>query len=935
MKSNAPWSVKGIERDARETAKEAAKAKGMTVGEWLNQMIYHAGDLQSSGGEVEGLKLRDIVTAIEHLHQKVSETSAQNGAGVGELTRKMGDVVERVQRLERVKSSGGDPDLDDRVRRLEEIGGDRDRVDALKALEKAVAQVAVQFNTAHKTSLDRLDATERQIQDLAARIDSAVGAESGHDVSDINFLKTAIDGLSTRIARTERMASEASKMNAEADASTDEEFVRNTGLRLRVLGDEIKRGGDQIRTLETTIGKLSDQIEAAEKRSAETLNELRSQVVSRGGGDTASEETINAAVAEAAEHSNARFNALQSVVEKLAARVENNSAESVAVPEEKEEIAPADPAFDAHTNRSLENDEEDAAEEASAAPDEAPPANDSEDDFFAFADDIDASMDDAPQADDDEFSFDLDGEDRANADAPSAVGDDADILSEVEAAFANKGKAPKSAPPPAAETAPEASAESELDELLAGLEEPVDQPQEELSEPADAADEPPFAADPDSASLDAPPEAPPQAEDKPEDFLKAARRKAREAAAKADAENAGKKRRNLTPKQKAILAARARKKRAAAEEAGTQAESGRQIDANRKKREAAKRALSAQTNKDLRPQTASEDAPDTDNDDEDDEKQGLTARLGSVAAKLPFLGGKKSDEDDHDDDPDTDGSTDRSGDKAALDTLKTTASARPVTLALGIGIFLALGLLFFMIKDLIFAPRDAAAPAARPVAAAPAEPTATTATEEPALEVPAPPAIDPAQLYRDAMTGLSAATTDLERSAAIAKLEEAALLGHPPSQLQLGEFHKNGQFVDQDLTKARNWFERSANGGNVLAMHRVGVMTARGEGGPASSTEAVAWFESAGNRGLVDSQYNLGAIYHPSVDGDPTGTQDAEKSYFWYSLAVRNGDTAAEPLAAGVAAALDADQKARIDAEVAAWQALPSDVAANDLFGAG
>ncbi len=31
-----PWSVKGVDADARETAKEAARRAGMTLGEWLN-----------------------------------------------------------------------------------------------------------------------------------------------------------------------------------------------------------------------------------------------------------------------------------------------------------------------------------------------------------------------------------------------------------------------------------------------------------------------------------------------------------------------------------------------------------------------------------------------------------------------------------------------------------------------------------------------------------------------------------------------------------------------------------------------------------------------------------------------------------------------------------------------------------------------------------
>jgi localization factor PodJL len=273
-----------------------------------------------------------------------------------------------------------------------------------------------------------------------------------------------------------------------------------------------------------------------------------------------------------------------------------------------------------------------------------------------------------------------------------------------------------------------------------------------------------------------------------------------------------------------------------------------------------------------------------------------------------------------------------------LETLKTTASARPLTLALGVGIFLVAGLLFFWIKDFIFAPRGADAPAPVAATSAPAitaEPPAP-ATASPSLEAPAAPAIDPRTLYRDAMTGLNAAQTEGESAAAIEKLEQAALLGHPPAQLQLGELYKTGQGVNQDLSQARVWFRRAANGGNVLAMHRIGVMTARGEGGAPNTPEAVGWFEQAANHGLVDSQYNLGAIYHPNGNGPETGSvQDAGKAYYWYSLAAKNGDAQAEPLAAGVSADLNADQKKDIDDAVAAWEALPSDAEANTLAVSG
>lgn len=927
MKSSAPWSVKGIERDARETAKEAAKREGMTVGEWLNQMIYSAGDPTPSDGNIEGLKLRDLVTAIEHLHKRVAQADQKSADAVTDLTRNMGGAVERIQRLERVKPAEGTyEDLSARLGKLEASSGDRQRVDALKALEKAVAQVAVQFNNAHKTSLERLDSTERQLQDLAERIDQIGGGNE--DASGVTFLKDAVDGLSTRIARAERIASEAAKLKESANTAHDPDFVERTGNRLRVLGDEIKRGGDQINSLEAVIGKLSQQIEAAEKRSsegvqkvAETIAELREQFSGDNNDDNgrdANRAEIEAAIAVARQETDERITALQSsfneMIDRLqslepAAREQSAAADTQEEPDET--ITPL--AFDI-TEEAEEEPATVAAEEKATTSSE----NEEEEDPFAFADEIDepagASGESGPSQSrqDHEFSFDLDEEENE-----SPANEAQALLSEVQEVF---GKKQGSEDQP--DTAKADDPADEIDNLLADLDElsnegvsPAEAPGERREE-SDAADAAPIESE--SPVEDLPPED--ENPQNPEDFLKAARRKAKEAAERA-AEDEKPKRRKLTAKQKAILAARARQKRKlAAQENQSELQ--------------AKTAPSKKSAIDLVDKAPADAFTIEIDDDEDEDQKGLIAKLtGGIGSMF-----KRSGDNDDEEEPTSrreDGTNeDSEGANAAFSTLKSTAAAKPVTLALGVAIFLAIAALFFLVKDIVLKP---GAPVTRPAAETirPQPETTTPQTAESAPEdsnpvVPEAPAIDPKALYLESVAALNAAETDEATAAAIAKLQEAAALGHPPAQLQLGELYKTGQGVEQDLGQARTWFRRSANGGNVLAMHRIGVMTARGDGGPADSNEAIAWFEMAANRGLVDSQYNLGAIFHPS-EGAASTIQDAGKAYYWYSLAAKNGDDQAAPLAAGVAAALTPAQQQEIDARVEAWSAEPSDITANEL----
>ena len=48
MTAGQPWSVKGIDPKAREAAKDLARRSGMTLGEWLNQVILEDGPLEES-----------------------------------------------------------------------------------------------------------------------------------------------------------------------------------------------------------------------------------------------------------------------------------------------------------------------------------------------------------------------------------------------------------------------------------------------------------------------------------------------------------------------------------------------------------------------------------------------------------------------------------------------------------------------------------------------------------------------------------------------------------------------------------------------------------------------------------------------------------------------------------------------------------------------
>jgi localization factor PodJL len=871
MTSNAPWSVKGIDRDARETAKAAAQREGMTLGEWLNQMIYAAGDPNAAppaANDLEGIKARDIAMAFEHLTRRVSTAESRSAEAVDSLARSLGGVVERLQRMERARNPGETPpDLAERIERLEEKSGDRTRIEALRALERAVSQVAQQFASAQSSSMARLDSVERSLQSLAGRFDQpAAGDISAAAVRD------ALEEMTARIERAERVAEEAHRLKSDAASSTDADFVQKTGLRLRILGDEIKRGGDQIKMLEGSITRLAEQIDAAERRSAEgvqkvaeTIAELRAEVAN-GDDQAAARADIEAAVSEITQRTEDRITALQRSFDEMVRRLDG-AARPAAAPLHSTAPPVAHPAV------------------APRQPSSGPPARDAlEDEFDSVFADLEESVAPAPRppaatSADDELDFELDA---APAPKSGYDSDTDDVLAEIREAF---GIDPPSPGPAEEEPEAESGAADVEDELPPVIDE-----------------DPPVAA---PAPVSAP----------NADYLKAARQAAREAAARAAAE--GETKRKLTPKQRAILAARAKRRRLEAESKGSEgvaaaaaplvAEPAAKPATTESDRSSARSRISAAIAKLKagRPKTepAAKQGPTLDEADADEKPAGAPSIVGGAAS--------------------------------ALSKFRALPMSRGILMLGAIVLLLAVAL-FVLTKDRL-APKAAPAAQAQP---APVEPAA--AASAPTLSETSPAVRDdaaavanelvrPRDLYLQNITALKSAETDAQAKAALAEIEKAAALGHPPAQLQLGELYKIGQIYQKDLPSARAWFERAANGGNVLAMHRLGVMAARGEGGPVDPKQSIAWFEKAAAFGLLDSQYNLGATYHPTTDRQTDSVQNAALAYYWYSVAAKNGDAQAAEMAAGLAQTLSPAERAAKDAEAAAWTAQPADPIANEL----
>lgn len=145
------------------------------------------------------------------------------------------------------------------------------------------------------------------------------------------------------------------------------------------------------------------------------------------------------------------------------------------------------------------------------------------------------------------------------------------------------------------------------------------------------------------------------------------------------------------------------------------------------------------------------------------------------------------------------------------------------------------------------------------------------------------------------------------------------------SQYRLAALYEKGRGVAQDNAKARDLYEKAANKGNVKAMHNLAVIYAEGRGTGQDFTAAARWFTAAADYGLGDSQYNLAILQERGLGV----TQDLVLAYKWLSIAAAGGDKGAAQKRDEVASKLDAAKLARAKVAVETWSAKRPDPVAN------
>lgn len=93
----------------------------------------------------------------------------------------------------------------------------------------------------------------------------------------------------------------------------------------------------------------------------------------------------------------------------------------------------------------------------------------------------------------------------------------------------------------------------------------------------------------------------------------------------------------------------------------------------------------------------------------------------------------------------------------------------------------------------------------------------------------------------------------------------SALRGDPEAQFLVGVIYNQGIGVEQNLTTAAQWFEKSAQQGHVDAQYNIGLMYATGKGVSENISSAITWLGRAADQGDNDAKRLLSELKPPPV----------------------------------------------------------------------
>jgi localization factor PodJL len=260
MKSDLPWHVRGIRRQALEAAREAARRRNMSVGEWLDGVILtsaarqgfdpqpsaplHPGD-EDADRDGESRSPRHPDPAPDRLRHDLLEVGLMLQEA---LPRKAIEALEREVRQ-----------LADRLDSARHAGAD---TAALARVERALAEIRGELRTL--VPAESLFNVARALQQLAQKIERMDGrAQDPTEIRQLEGMIAAMRAIVARVSSNDALA----KLSGEV-----------SHLAEKIDQAASRMGGKVVSTLDRRLTLLIDALEARNRSDQNARSQLAALV---------------------------------------------------------------------------------------------------------------------------------------------------------------------------------------------------------------------------------------------------------------------------------------------------------------------------------------------------------------------------------------------------------------------------------------------------------------------------------------------------------------------------------------------------------------------------------------------------------------------------------------------------------------------------------
>ncbi|WP_051928724.1 peptidoglycan-binding protein [Thermopetrobacter sp. TC1] len=352
MKAAGSWNIDDIDGKAREAARRAAEERGMSLGEWLNEMIMREARAMAANPDEKA------PASPARADEKAEFPAPAQDDAVGDLARRIDDLANRLEQLSRSEQmtaagrfmNDADPKIlagivarieeneERTARTLEEIGA---RIEELAGsitrlreeggrpdgheLEAALRNVMEHIELYEQRNARVLDELRQRLDDVGARAAEALRlAAEGSKREDLRVIEERLQALATRMEKLRgETLSEARGMV--------ESSISGLGEQLQAVHAASRELPERVEKLVTDVAgrrfnEVERHIEDMVGRLRAKLEEMASGVldVERIGAQV---ERINKRLDELAEEAvrQAEVEALRETLEKLSLKVEDKA----------------------------------------------------------------------------------------------------------------------------------------------------------------------------------------------------------------------------------------------------------------------------------------------------------------------------------------------------------------------------------------------------------------------------------------------------------------------------------------------------------------------------------------------------------------------------------------------------------------------------------